>query len=77
MRGFAAKHSRHFGDSALLGERGDGAGCGLLVAPFGDYQMVIGAGCDLGQMGHGQHLSILAEPVHEPAHSFGDCTTDT
>ncbi|MNY70130.1 hypothetical protein D3C86_2082020 [compost metagenome] len=39
--------------------------------------MVIGAGCDLGQMGHGQHLPVLAQLVHQPAHGFGHGAADT
>ena len=46
-------------------------GAGLLL---GHHQMVVGTGGDLGQVGHGQHLPVAPQLLHQPAHGFGHCT---
>ena len=70
---FPAQHACNFCDTGLILEWchfAAGAGACLL---FGNHQVVVGTGCDLGQVGNGQHLPVARQLLHQLAHGFGHC----
>ena len=73
---FTAQHARNFFGALLRRQRGDAAEGVAGVQFFGDYQVLVGAGGNLGQVGDSQHLPVLAQQFHQASHGFGDGATD-
>ena len=40
----------------------------LSIGVLGHHQMLVGAGGDLGQVGHRQYLAVRAQFLHQPPH---------
>ena len=73
----AAEHARDLGDARLAGDGCDGA-ARAWPSPrlLGDDEVVVGAGGHLRQVGHGQHLAVAAELLHQAAHRVGHGAAD-
>ena len=67
----AAQHAGDLGHALLTQHRRHAAFSARAHALLGHHQMVIGTGGDLGQVGHGQHLAVSPELLHQAAHGLG------
>ena len=68
---FTAQHAGNFTHPELAGNGFDLTGHAIVKRGFGHQKVVVGAGGDLGQVGHGQDLTVLAQFFHQAAHRLG------
>ena len=71
-----AQHARQFFHGLILAERGKCRASSLAVRQLADADVVMPLAGHLGQVGHAQHLPLVAQLPQSPAHDFGDAAAD-
>ena len=72
----APDHPRYFFHPLIVDHPLDGADCRTGVLQFGYHQMVVCRCRDWRQVGHGEHLPVLAQVSHQAADSLRHRTTN-